>query len=62
MTPVAVMVGANRIVAGSGIVHPVGNPDQDAAAEKSLRRAIVEKALEALQTEQTEQRVFSSSS
>jgi glycine reductase complex component B subunit gamma len=60
MTPVALMVGANRIIPGSGIVHPVGNADSDAAAEKALRRAIVEKALEALQTEQTEQKVFSS--
>ncbi len=53
------MVGANRIVAGSGIVHPVGNPDLDGAAEKALRRTIVETALAALQAEQTEQRVYS---
>jgi len=58
MTPVALMVGANRIVPGAGIVHPVGNADLDSEAEKALRRAITEKALEALQTELQEQRVF----
>ena len=27
MTPVAVMVGANRIVPAAGIIHPLGNAD-----------------------------------
>jgi len=58
MTPVALMVGSNRIIPGSGIVHPVGNADLEPKAEKALRRAIVEKALEALQTELTEQKLF----
>jgi len=58
MTPVALMVGSNRIIPGSGIVHPVGNADLDPKAEKALRRAIVDRALEALQTELTEQKVF----
>ena len=58
MTPVALMVGSNRIIPGSGIVHPVGNADLDPKAEKTLRRAIVEKALEALQTDLTEQKLF----
>ena len=58
MTPVAMMVGSNRIVTGSGVVHPVGNSDLGPVAEKTLRRAIVEKALEALQTEIQEQTVF----
>jgi len=53
------MVGSSRIIPGSGIVHPVGNADLDPEAEKALRRAIVEKALEALQTELQEQKVFS---
>ena len=59
MTPVALMVGSSRIIPGSGIVHPAGNADLDPEAEKALRRAIVEKALEALQTELQEQKVFS---
>lgn len=58
MTPIAVMVGSNRIIPGSGIVHPVGNADLDPKSEKKLRRAIVEEALKALQTELTEQKLF----
>lgn len=58
MTPIAVMVGSNRIIPGSGIVHPVGNADLDPRSEKKLRRAIVEEALKALQTELTEQKLF----
>jgi len=58
MTPVALMVGSNRVIPGSGIVHPVGNPDLELKSEKALRRVIVEKALQALQTEITEQRLF----
>jgi len=52
------MVGSNRIIPASGIVHPVGNADLDPENEKMLRRTIVEKALEALQTEIQEQKLF----
>ena len=58
MTPVALMVGSNRIIPGSGICYPVGNADLEPKAEKALRQIIVEKAFEALQTELTEQRLF----
>ncbi len=58
MTPVALMVGSNRIIPASGIVHPVGNADLEPEAEKVLRQTIVEKALEALQTEVKEQTLF----
>ena len=58
MTPVALMVGSNRIIPGNGVIHPVGDPDMDSKAEKALRRAIVEKTLEALQTEVKEQTLF----
>ena len=58
MTPIALMVGSNRIIPGSGIIHPVGNIDLDSKAEKTLRRAIVERALEALQTKLTEQKLL----
>ena len=58
MTPVAVMVGANRIVPAAGIIHPLGNAELSAAGEKALRRRIVEKALQALQTEVTRPTVF----
>ena len=58
MTPVAVMVGANRIVPAAGIIHPLGNADLSAADEKALRRRIVERALQALQTEVVRPTVF----
>ena len=61
ITCVAQMVGSNRIRPAHSIVHPVGNADLDSEAEKKLRRAIVEKALEALETEITEQRLFTRS-
>ncbi len=58
MTPIALMVGSNRIVPGSGIIHPVGNADLDSKAEKALRRTIVDKALETLKTELQDQKLF----
>jgi glycine reductase len=58
MTPVAVMVGANRIVPAAGIIHPLGNADLSPEEEKALRRRIVEQALRALQTEVTRPTVF----
>ena len=58
MTPVAVMVGANRIVPAAGIIHPMGNAELSADDEKALRRRIVEKALQALKTEVAQPTVF----
>lgn len=58
MTPVAVMVGANRIVPAAGIIHPLGNAELAPEEEKALRRRIVEKALQALQTEVVQPTVF----
>jgi len=58
MTPVAVMVGANRIVTAAGIIHPMGNAELSPADEKALRRRIVDKALKALQTEVVRPTVF----
>ena len=58
MTPVAVMVGANRIVPAAGIIHPLGNAELSAEDEKALRRRIVAKALQALQTEVGRPTVF----
>ena len=50
MSPIAEMVGNNRIVTGNGIVHPVGAADRPPAEEERIRRQIVEKALRALTT------------
>ena len=58
MTPVAVMVGANRIVPAAGIIHPLGNAELSPEDEKALRRRIVEKALQALKTEVSRPTVF----
>jgi len=58
MTPVAVMVGANRIVPAAGIIHPLGNADLSPEDEKALRRRIVEQALRALETEVVKPTVF----
>jgi betaine reductase len=58
MTPVALMVGANRIVPAAGIIHPLGSAELSADDEKTLRRRIVEKALEALRTEVAQPTVF----
>jgi len=58
MTPIALMVGANRVIPGAGIVHPVGNIDLDTKSEKQLRRDMVRKALEALEEKVEEQTLF----
>jgi glycine reductase len=58
MTPVAVMVGANRVVPAAGIIHPLGNAELSAEDEKALRRRIVERALLALRTEVVRPTVF----
>ena len=48
VTPVAKMVGSNRVVQGKGIVYPLGDAELDAEEEKDLRRGIVREALAAL--------------
>ncbi len=50
MTPIAEMVGSNRVVQGNGIVHPVGEAGASAEQERLLRRRIIERALQALST------------
>ena len=58
MTPIALMVGANRVIPGSGILHPLGNADLDPPEEKRLRMTIVGRALEALKKDLKEQMIF----
>ena len=58
MTPVAVMVGTNRIVPAAGIIHPLGNAELSPEEEKALRRRIVAQALQALQTDVAQPTVF----
>jgi len=58
IVPISLTVGANRIVPAVAIPHPLGNPSLSYEEEKKLRRRLVMKALEALQTEIHEQTVF----
>jgi len=50
-TTIALSVGANRIVFGGDFTYPTGNPDLPLDREKAYRKKIIEKCLEALQTE-----------
>ena len=50
MTPVAEMVGSNRIVPGNGIVHPLGDAARSEPEERAIRRSILERALHLLAT------------
>jgi len=58
ITPVSVTVGANRIIPTIAIPHPLGNPALTIEDEFKLRRHLVEKALEALQTPVDGQKIF----
>ena len=57
VVPISLTVGANRIVPAVAIPHPLGNPKLSRDEEKTLRRQLVEKALQALQTKWTARRV-----
>lgn len=58
IVPISLTVGANRIVPAVAIPYPLGDPDLSSGEEKQLRRRLVLKALQALQTEVKEQTVF----
>jgi len=58
IVPISLTVGANRIVPAIAIPHPLGDPTKSAEEQKELRRHLVEKALNALQTEINDQTVF----
>ena len=58
IVPISKSVGANRIIPTVAIPHPLGNPAMGPDEEAGLRRKLVEKALEALRTDVTEQTVF----
>ncbi len=50
MSPLAQSVGANRIVRGKAVPHPFGDPEMVPDEEQGYRRALVERALEAIST------------
>ena len=58
IVPISLTVGANRIVPTVAIPHPLGDPSRTPEEEKALRRRLVERGLKALQTEISEQTVF----
>ena len=51
--PIAKMVGCNRLVLGNGIVHVVGDAKLSADQEREVRRQLVQKALAALQADES---------
>jgi betaine reductase len=52
--PIAKMIGSNRVVLGNGIVHVTGDAKLSANDEKDLRRRLVQRALDALQSGETQ--------
>jgi glycine reductase complex component B subunit gamma len=50
LPPLAMQAGANRVVQGVKIEHVCGDPTLSPAADQALRRRLVERALQALQT------------
>ena len=58
IVPIMLTVGANRIVPGVAIPHPIGDPEQGPEGDIKVRRKLINKALEALTTEVSEQTVF----
>ena len=58
VTPISMTVGANRIVPTIAIPHPLGNPALALEEEKTIRRKLVSRALEALATEVEDQTIF----
>lgn len=58
VVPISLTVGANRIVPAIAIPYPLGNPALSLEEEKEIRRKILNKSIDALGTEISEQTVF----
>lgn len=50
LPPLAMQAGANRVVQGVKIEHVCGDPAQTPELDRRLRRRLVERGLEVLQT------------
>lgn len=50
LPPLAMQAGANRVVQGVKIEHVCGDPSLSPAGDQALRRRLVLRALQALQT------------
>ena len=51
IAPLPIAVGANRIIGGRAIPHPVGDPALPADEERAFRKMLVSRALDTLTTE-----------
>lgn len=51
-------MGANRIIPSIAIPYPLGDPEKSLAEEKAIRRKIVLKAIVALESELSSQKIF----
>ena len=58
IVPIMMTVGANRIVPGVAIPHPVGSPQLGEAGDKAKRLELVMRALKAMQTSIDDQTIF----
>lgn len=58
IVPIMLTVGANRIVPGVAIPHPVGNLDLGPEGDRAVRRELVLRAFKAMETGIAEQTVF----
>lgn len=58
IVPISEAVGANRILPATAIPYPTGNPNLSREEEYKLRKKMVQRALNTLSTQITEQTVF----
>lgn len=58
LTMLGKQVGANRVVAGTKISHPCGDPGLSEEDDWELRRKIVEKSLDSVQTDVESPTIF----
>ena len=58
IVPISKTVGANRIVPSVAIPHPLGDPERRPDEELALREALLERAIEAIETSIDAQTVF----
>lgn len=58
IVPIMLTVGANRIVPGVAIPHPVGDYSSGPENDKAVRRELLERAFKAMQTKIDEQTIF----
>ena len=58
MTPVAQVIGANRIIPGIAIKNPCCNPELPEEDQSRMKREYIDRALKALSTDVTDQMFF----